>query len=387
MNPPSAAISRPMSLVLDVVRFAAAGLVLLHHAAFEKFGVYLPWRLTQTGTEPVMAFFVLSGFVIAFAAETSDGTMSEFALSRAARLLSVTIPALVLTVMLDAFGRAIDPALYGDHWGDAATLANLAEPLSVQLAATATFANEIWTLHLWPGTNSPFWSLGYEAVYYALFAIAYYQRGAWPRAIGLVVAGLVVGPKILLLMPVWLMGVGAWRLYKGVTVTPVAGAALCVASLLAYVAFIGDDARDVLDRWTDIWTASLPAGLLGFSDHFLSNYASGALFTGGLIGLKGLEPALEPLLTRSARVIRAAAACTFSMYLFHYPLLYAFRAVAAFVLGRQDLAERSWATTAIVVLGTGGAIYLLARVTEQRKSELRLAMATMIAALRRSAVA
>ena len=59
-QPPAVRITRPMSLFLDAVQFGAACAVLLHHAAFTKFGTYLPWTLTRTGIEPVIAFFVLS---------------------------------------------------------------------------------------------------------------------------------------------------------------------------------------------------------------------------------------------------------------------------------------------------------------------------------------
>ena len=65
------------------------------------------------------------------------------------------------------------------------------------------------------------------------------------------------------------------------------------------------------------------------------------------------------------------AHCTFSMYLYHYPLVYFFRAVGAVVCGQRDLNARSWPLTAVVVIGTGVSIYLLARVTEQKKNEFR----------------
>ena len=123
-----------MSLILDVIRFCPATLVLLHHAAFGKFGTYIPWHFTQTAIEPVMAFFVLSGFVIALTAETNDRTASQYFTSRATRLLSVAIPAVVLTVVLDYLGRAIFPALYADHWTDPATLINLQTPLAIEAA-------------------------------------------------------------------------------------------------------------------------------------------------------------------------------------------------------------------------------------------------------------
>ncbi len=130
-------------------------------------------------------------------------------------------------------------------------------------------------------------------------------------------------------------------------------------------------ARHVLDRWTDHLTAGLPETLLGLSNHFLSSYVSGLLFAAFLFGLKGLETKFESLLSVAAPWIRAAAACTFSMYLFHYPLLFFFRALAAVLLGQQDLAIRSWPVTAIVLIGAGAAVYLLARLTEQKKTEVR----------------
>jgi peptidoglycan/LPS O-acetylase OafA/YrhL len=382
----SFSISLSMSLILDM-RFGAAGLVLLHHAAFAKFGAHIPLRLAQTATEPVMAFFVLSGFVIAITVEANDRTAYEYVLSRSARLLSVAIPALVLTVALDFVGSAMFPALYADHWSDEATIANLDTSLSIRLATTAAFVNEIWTLHLWPGTNGPFWSLGYEAAYYVVFGIAFYERIAWRRAIGIGGVCLAVGPKILLLLPVWLMGVWAWRIYRQAAIAPFVGSALCVVSVLAYIVFMASGARALLDHWTDALTTGLPANLLGLSNHFLSNYVSGLLFAGTIIGFKGLEGTFAPALSAAAPWIRAAAGCTFSMYLFHYPLLYFFRAVASVLQGGQDLAVRSWLVTGIVLIGTGAAIYLLARITEQRKAEVRAMMTAMVMAFRPSKIA
>jgi peptidoglycan/LPS O-acetylase OafA/YrhL len=360
-----------MSLILDVIRFSAAGLVLLHHVAWRKFGTYIPWHFTQTAIEPVMAFFVLSGFVIALTAETNDKTAGQYFLSRATRLLSVTVPAILLTIFLDNVGASIFPALYADHWTDPATLANLNTPLAVQAGATLTFTNQIWNLNIWPGTNSPFWSLGYEAVYYVLFAIAYYNRRAWPRLLGITCVCVLVGPKVLLLLPIWLMGVGVWHLYKRVKISPRIGAMILAFSVIGYAAFLATHVCASLDHRTEVLTAPLPAGLLGISNHFLSNYISGLFFSGALIGLKGVADALPPILTACGSTIRALARCTFSMYLYHYPLAYFFRAIAAVVFGKRDLDMRSWPMTLVVLAGTGLSIYLLALVTEQKKSEFR----------------
>jgi hypothetical protein len=57
--------------------------------------------------------------------------------------------------------------------------------------------------------------------------------------------------------------------------------------------------------------------------------------------------------------------------LYHYPLVYFFRAVGALVTHQRDLNARTLPLTAIVVVGTGLSIYLLARLTEQKKNEFR----------------
>jgi len=374
-------IGRPMSLALDAIRFAAAALVLLHHAAFAKFGGVLPWRLSQTGTEPVVAFFVLSGFVIAYTAETRDPDGRTFALSRLARLLSVTLPALALTAVLDRVGADVFPALYADQWQDAATQANLAVPPAARFVASGLFLNEIWTWHLWPGTDSPFWSLGYEAVYYAIFACAYYGRTARERVCGVALVCLVAGPKILLLAPVWFTGVAAWSVCKRLSVSASAGARAATAAISAYVVFIGSGARASLDGWSEAALAGAPAGLIGMSNHFPANFVSGALFAVVIVSLKGLGNVLTPSIEIVVRPIRAAAACTFSMYLFHAPLIHFFRAVA-FAVGGEGLATRSWRVSAFVLIGTIASIFVLARFTEARKNEARALLATALDALR-----
>ena len=370
-QPPAVRITRPMSLFLDAVRFGAACAVLLHHAAFTKFGTYLPWTLTRTGIEPVIAFFVLSGFVIAYTAEVNDRSAYEYGLSRATRLLSVTIPAVALTVLLDGIGSSIAPKLYADHWSDSATLANLQMPPGVQVGLTVTFLNELWMLNVWPGTNSPFWSLGYEAAYYVLFGIAFYEGRKWPRIAGLILFSLLIGPKTLLLLPLWLLGVAAWHLYKKVTLAPLEGAVLSAIATLIYVAFVASDARNALDRGTERLLLSLPASVYGMSIHFLSATVSGVLFAGIILGFKGLEGLFAPVLLRLAPWIRLLASCTFSMYLYHYPLIYFFRACASAVFGYEDIYVRSWFITAVVLIGTASSICALATFTERKKAAVR----------------
>jgi peptidoglycan/LPS O-acetylase OafA/YrhL len=368
---PPAPIGRPMSLFLDAIRFCAASLVFLHHASFPKFGTYLPWSLTQTGIEPVIVFFVLSGFVIAYAAELIDITTPRYTLSRAARLLSVTVPALVLTALLDSLGSSLAPKLYADHWSDPMTLGNLHTPWLTQFSLSALFMNELWFFDAWPGTNSPFWSLGYEAAYYVLFGIVFFSRGSCQ---GIVAAGAVmvlIGPKVVLLLPIWSLGVGAWQLYKRKFMNATAGWALFSVASLLYISFLVSGAKSALDGVTERVLSSFSPNLYGMSAHFLSAYVSGVLFATVILSFKGLESSFAWVLSACGPAIRALASCTFSMYLYHYPLIYFYRAVTLAITGREELLSRSWLSTLLVLGGTVASVFILAVFTEHKKDVLR----------------
>src|ERR1700680_3766033 len=102
---------RSTSIYLDLVRFLAATTVFVAHANFDRFTGGLPF-LSRLGmdiaNDAVIVFFVLSGLVIAYVANTKENTLREFFLSRFARLWSVVVPALFLTVILDYVGSRIE---------------------------------------------------------------------------------------------------------------------------------------------------------------------------------------------------------------------------------------------------------------------------------------
>ena len=192
-----------LSLYLDALRFGAALTVFVSHYSTGRISGGLFWQF-DGGRTAVLVFFVLSGFVIAWVSDTRERTLEEYGLSRVARLYSVIIPVFVLTAVLDTIGKAIDPRLYGPEWGH-----SMAHPM-IDYVLSAVFLGESWTIRVLPGFNVPYWSLNYEAWYYVLFAAAIFLRGR-PRIAVVIVAALLAGPRILFLLPVWLMGVAAWR--------------------------------------------------------------------------------------------------------------------------------------------------------------------------------
>lgn len=352
---------RGLSLYLDLVRFGAALAVLVTHLAYPELsgGMLLPWRLL--GNDAVMVFFVLSGFVIAYAAEAKEPTPGAFVRSRLARLWSVAVPALILTVLLDRWGAALAPAAYAQWWYQAS------DPLWRALRAL-TFTNELWFASVRPFSNGPWWSLGYEAVYYAIFAALFYGRG-WK---GRLLAGallLAAGPKIALLLPIWWLGVWAWKRTRRATLPADKAALLFVGTLAAYALFRWSGLPLVFKGWTEqALGADGVATYLHFSDEFLSSYVIGPLVALHFVAAHGLARALEGLLAPWRRAIVWLAQSTFALYLLHYPLLRFVRAAVPYD------AHDPW-HVAGVLLGVTGLCVLVGPLIERTKGAWKAVLA------------
>jgi len=182
--------------------------VFLSHFATQGLSGGLLWQAQPFGAQAVDVFFVLSGYVIGYAADRRERSATAYAASRAARLLSVTLPALVLTFGLDAVGQAIDPQPY-----HAVENFRAGAPV-VQALAGLFFVNEVWGLHVPFGSNVPYWSMGYEVWFYGMFGLAFYAPRGW-RLAGAGAVALLAGPPIVSLFPLWLLGFAVWRLHEG----------------------------------------------------------------------------------------------------------------------------------------------------------------------------
>lgn len=83
------------SIYLDLIRFTAALVVVLSHAAaFTSLKIPL---ISGLGTEAVVVFFVLSGYVIAYVSNNKENNYIVFFKARAIRIYSVLIPAILIT--------------------------------------------------------------------------------------------------------------------------------------------------------------------------------------------------------------------------------------------------------------------------------------------------
>ncbi len=188
------------SAYLDVVRFLAALLVFLGHAAGKNWTGGFLWQLGAYGQTAVIIFFVLSGFVIRHVVCVKEKTWQVFTASRVSRLWSVVIPALLVTFVIDTIGVKVAPDLYiGKPWfaGD---------HLWLRYTASLLLVHQAWGADLYPGINIPFWSLSFEFFYYILFGVLIYLS-AYPRYFVFAAVALLAGPLIVAMFPIWWLGV------------------------------------------------------------------------------------------------------------------------------------------------------------------------------------
>ena len=100
-------MSLAVSVYLDLFRMAAALVVFLSHTTASHLTAFLVPEAESFGGEAVAAFFVLSGFVIGYVADTRENAPRLYAVSRLARVYSVALPAIIITLAFDAVGRAL----------------------------------------------------------------------------------------------------------------------------------------------------------------------------------------------------------------------------------------------------------------------------------------
>ncbi len=346
---------RETSLYLDLARILAASAVFVHNAKKESITSGFLSPLGQFGDEAVIIFFVISGIVIAYVAQQRENSAVSYAVARLSRLWSVIIPAVILTVILDCVGPYIDRSVYDVFqlplWrADVASL--------WQAVAPIVFLNQIWLWPIGPGSNGPFWSIGYEAWYYVGFGLVLFLR-SWVRVFGVIAAAVLVGPSILGLAPLWILGVIIFHLL-GRGRSSMLVWVIWATTLLAIAAFYLMKYK-IMNLFCDI--------VFGTATHsqqfeyFFPCISVAILFAVNVVCFDRIGSNFRDIGDRLESGIRFLAARTFSLYLYQAPLLFFFGACGA----RIGLAP---VRIAIVYIGTIASVFLLAEVSERRKRTL-----------------
>ena len=293
------------SLYLDLARFGAAFVVAMSHVWPMLFPEHpLPWP----GHDAVVIFFVLSGLVIAHATDRPDRTFSIYIQHRAARIGSVAIPALLLSM-------AIAPAIPSDITIYAAPVIADSHEFWTRLALNAVFLGQSWSLDLSPPINAPYWSLNFEIWYYVFYGVWTYCALRWKVPLALL-AALIAGPKILMLMPIWYLGVAIYRI-KFLFSERVA-LLLFVATIVGGLAYFWFDISILIrSKMIALWPGFM-ATLHG-SNQFVGDTLLGLIVATNFVAASRLSNNMRHIL-RFQRPIKFASSFTFSTYLYHMPM-------------------------------------------------------------------
>ena len=292
-------ITPGLSLYMDLLRFLAAVSVALSHL-WPTLSPHhnIPWP----GHDAVMVFFVISGLVIAHASEGRP--FSVYFEHRTLRIYSVALPALVLSILIASVLPA-DFHVFGS---------SLVPHPERNFVVNLFFLGQLWGLSVPPAADSPYWSLNYEVWYYVIFAAAIYAPARW-RVLAIAAAAVIAGPKILLLMPVWLFGVALYRLQprmsEGVAL------ALFVGSVIAALLYMRLGVAPRLMAWSD-QTAPWVMSVLYASRNFIGDSILGLIVAVNFAAAANLA-ILERVLRGWRQQIRTASSFTFSIYLYHVP--------------------------------------------------------------------
>ncbi len=333
----SAHLSRRESVYLDLIRSLAALTVVLDHAP----AMFALPDLPRWGHQAVIVFFVLSGYVICHTAETRENTARSFVVARFARLWSVLVPAMALTVACEIIGR-----VFG-HYPIGHQLAPVDYPL-IRVGAVLAFLSETW-ISIQPLSNGVVWSLCAEFWYYMLFAAWFFIPSGRTRVVAVATAAVFAGHKGLLLLPIWLMGVALQR-SRTIRQLPVAvdvalwiGGLLTVAWVLATMPY--NSAIDAMARFAGPWIFKQ----LAQARVFWLDWALGLAVAAHLVGARTILTRVP--IERIATPVRWCAGVSFVAYLFHMPLLELW---AAFLPANQG-----WlaiALTLAVIAGLGAPV-------------------------------
>ena len=298
------------SVYLDLLRTLAALAVFTNHFAPTRW--WQDFTVTYNiGFDVVILFFVLSGYLISYAADQIDKTGFDYSIHRLARIVPVSLAAVVTAMVLLAIDQQFRTDIYGlnDY---------LTRPV-YYLAMTAPFINELWWLNVMPFGDVPYWSLTFEVWCYVIYGLAVYVR-RW-RWVLVVAALALTGPKQWLFLLMWLAGVAAYHYRERWRLTVGQAAVLALAPVAVYVAIKLAAPND----WPYLAVGQKVEHMLGHPLEFASRFAWGmpcaALVAVHVFAVRHLTASLQtPVYPVIQRVLKEMAGVSFTLYLFHIPL-------------------------------------------------------------------
>jgi peptidoglycan/LPS O-acetylase OafA/YrhL len=303
------------SIALDVMRLCSALTVLLVHAK----GMWLspakninnPSSTNDYAHAAVVIFFVLSGYVISFSTDNKNRGHLQYIQARLSRLYSVVLPGLLITAIAELLVENLDNGLYES------VIRGNSLP---RYLITGAFLNEIWFFSATPPINGPLWSLGYEFWYYVIFGCWFFRSSGLKSMILPLAVCLIAGPKILIMMPIWLLGVFVYRAPRPKLNHQVAWLLALAALFVAYFSLSN----------CPPFPGEIGSAPLFYSGQFLTDLLLGFLLS-IVLWLLPVDRSIEPTASsKGLSLFREVADLTFPIYVLHFPLLILYKAIFGF---------------------------------------------------------
>jgi peptidoglycan/LPS O-acetylase OafA/YrhL len=361
-----------VSVSLDVIRVSLALVVVATHLTLPVFQSGWP-KLVMLGVAAVGGFFVLSGFTISLLTDHSRAfDPRRYASDRLSRLWSVALPALALTVVCDLISSHVNPGFYDANIGDSA------DHPAARILVNALFLSQVWGQDYSPLSNNPFWSLGYEFGFYAIYGawLAFPRR--W-RALACLAIIAAFGPNVALLMLMWLVGVGIHVAYVRFSPKQALVASIAAVVVLAVVGAAALVLRDSAGTVVTLVQRGLRAyfGFFGVSSArveskiIFSGLAFGGFFFCVICAAKANDAYRFVSMDRFVNGARRIGEFTFPLYLFHFPLY--ILAAASGVYVRTSTPQKAALFCVVCCV-----IFVLTPVTEIAKLQIRARMNALL---------
>jgi len=351
-------MNKSLSLYLDLIRFLAATAVFFAHVPMFIGGYF--WQLGAFGHQAVVIFFLLSGFVISFVVEKKEKHLSQYIINRASRIYSVAIPAIFLAYIIYFIGLSVRPEVFSSFNG-------LVIPTPLTLLSALSFTNQAWVgINVF--ANPPYWSLSYEVLYYIFFAIVFYLRGI-KRIILAAVSLIIMGPSIILYLPIWLLGVYCYKNSTIFSRLETWKASLgFVGSIVAIFLLSSKNAEHYINSFAQaLFGDSLFSLLLHPAQNFLIDYLLALCVAGNILVYPYVFSNIKDYINSYEEKIRFLANYTFSTYLYHFPILCLYSIYFPF----DDYPVSSIFLT---LIATPLTVWLLGYYTERHKKQYRAAL-------------
>jgi peptidoglycan/LPS O-acetylase OafA/YrhL len=171
---------------------------------------------------------------------------------------------------------------------------------------------------------------------------------------------LFVGPKIVLLFPIWLVGVYTYHRARKWPIGEATAWALFIGSFGAIWLYHDLGVTQVLSQWLLFLIGPHWHHELTSSQYFMGHFLLAVIMAANFLSALRLGQRLEPVLGACEKPIRFLAAYTFTLYLLHVPLIKFFATV---IDGDPD----GNAYYAMVMGSVFLSVLLIGTVTERRK--------------------